>query len=183
MEKRGFIRIPLLVIAIVVLGLGLGIGTAIVLQQQEKSSILTADNVSETLEETEDVVNTDQKLTCQCEITKEDLLTEADVLSIISENKEMLRGEKGEKGDKGDKGDKGEKGDRGDKGVVGEKGEKGDRGEKGDKGERGEMPKGHWEVYCIFRHNLYKYPEGFDTFNWGACGDYGGTIIHFWVED
>jgi len=141
-------KILLLITAITIIGLGLGIGSGIILQQEEDLSITIAEQEND--------------LVCHCDVAREDLLTEDDVLRIISGTTigETIQGPKGEKGDKGDKGEKGEKGDSPTSdeiidilwlgisldGAVGSpnqeipwiiealKGDKGDKGEKGDDG-------------------------------------------------
>ena len=143
-------QLLLLITGITIIGLGIGIGSGVILQQQEDSPVI--------------VVNEEKDLVCHCDVAREDLLTEDDVLRIISGTTlgEVIQGPKGEKGDRGEKGEQGEKGNKGDTGLTGLQGLQGIQGEagpKGDKGDRGDMPNGHWERYCTYSGGtLWPYP-------------------------
>ena len=199
--KPQIIKISLLAIAITVIGLGLGIGSGVVLQQQEESPVLIAQ---------ENVSDVEQNLSCQCEVTREDLLTETDVLGIVSENRDVLKGEKGDQGDKGDIGSTGPEGPQGMEGPRGEgqQGSIGLQGPKGDKGDEGGMPVGKWERYCLANDGvLYEFPTDnyygvyyefkvpLDNVDWcESCGVLTkdgitqlrgkcGRKVHFWVKE
>jgi len=118
------INLLLLIIAI----LGISIGTGFAIQNQLEDPVATGESSD---------VQIKTVLSESTDLQPANILTEADVLRIISENKEMLKGEKGDKGERGDTGEKGERGVEGLQGPIGLKGLMGDDGIRGEKGDDG----------------------------------------------
>ena len=204
--QKGFINIPLLAVVIVILVLGLGIGTGIILQRQEGASIISANiTANDIAEPAKGEAQETENPTCYCDIAKEDLLTEDDVLRIISGTTlgEMIQGSRGEKGDKGEGGEKGDKGDVGSAGLQGLQGIQGEIGQKGEKGDKGDMPAGRWERYCVYQGAYHSgeiqyYPvdkpaQGNASLDWclsdnNRCSPLSprypcGKIRYFWVKE
>lgn len=115
-------------------------------------------------------------------------------MRIISENKEILKGEQGEQGPSGPQGTVGLKGERG---IIGLQGQKGEKGEQGEQGQLGEMPNGHWVRYCIGgQHDpIFLYPtdewcivSGTAETGVNIYGDYcednkKGKKVYFWIKN
>lgn len=181
-NKNSFVAIPLLILAVV--GITIGIGYA--MQRQSKDVAITAQNENTDLSETADhLPNAETK----------DILTREDVLNIILENKESLKGDKGNEGGKGDTGPQGLKGEKGNSGPQGPQGTQGTQGPKGDKGDKGDFPEGKFIRACSYFGGIEEYAEDRMVYYGGAgcdgqsqCyGDYcvgkmKGKIVEIWTK-
>lgn len=189
-------KITILLLVIAIIGISVGIGYA--LQKQEESYVITAN----------DTFTSSEELICKCDVSKEDLLTETDVLRIVSDAVsggliigQSVPGPQGEKGDKGDSPTELEL-----ISVVNEvlsvrkeefKGDTGSQGLQGEKGDKGDMPLGHWERYCVSADGVEYYPIdkqcyfGFmngeyleESMLFDCClGKIDGRIVKQWIAD
>lgn len=161
-NKNGFVAIPLLILAVV--GITIGIGYA--MQRQSKDTAITAQNENADLSETANrLPNAETK----------NILTKEDVLNIILENKELLKGDKGNEGGKGDTGPQGLKGEKGNSGPQGPQGLQGIQGPKGDKGDQGNFPEGKFDRICSYYGGMEYYPVDRMVYYGGAGCDVSGS--------
>jgi len=171
------VNIPLLIVAV----LGISIGTGFAIQNQIEVPITTAESSDTSIETI---------LSETTNLQSVGTFTETDILRIMSENKEMFKGEKGDNGNNGIDGINGEQGE------IGEKGDRGEKGEQGPIGEKGDMPDGRWERYCITSSGsaivYYPIDEPYCSL-YGPegqlpCGDvcedgYKGEKVYLWLQN